>query len=112
LIKKIHDLRVNADCDIFKSMQSDLDQPHKDGKRLFLDRVNNSNDENMYLVDHAQKVYERHRTEFPDKSKINYENPEFSTFNKKTKTSFVHNTVMNKNKANIEHLKNVQTFTN
>ena len=55
LIQKIYEARVNnADGDIFTKMQSDLDTIKKDGKRLFLDRVNNSNAENMHEIDLTQ----------------------------------------------------------
>lgn len=97
---------------MFNSMQSDLDQIKKDGKRLFLDRVNNSDANNMHPVDPLQKAFNKNLHDYPDKSKIVYENPELATFKRNTRNSFVHNTVSNKNKANADHLKMIQYSLN
>lgn len=93
-------------------MQSDLDHVKKDGKRLFLDRVNNSNAENMHHIDLSQKLIARNTSDFPDKSNIQYENPSFADFRRNTKNNFVHNTILNKQKSNDDHLRKIHTNHN
>ena len=55
-LQKIHDNQINAKRDIFASMNSPTDLA--DGKRLFLDRVNQSNAANLHPVD-KDPAYQR-----------------------------------------------------
>jgi hypothetical protein len=68
----------NAKTDIFQSMN--VDPLTKDGKRLFVDRVNISNPENMYVVETNPETLalfnqNRMQSDYPDKSNIIYSEP-------------------------------------
>ena len=48
-LQKLLDREMNATSDIFKTMN--VDPNKKDGKKLFIDKVNISNPENMHTVE-------------------------------------------------------------
>ena len=70
---------MNATSDIFKTMN--VDPNKKDGKKLFTDKVNISNPENMHTVEKNQQLLAQYnqnkmQSDYPDKSKIEYVQPE------------------------------------
>lgn len=82
-----------------------------EGKKLYLDRVNRSDDSNMYIIEtdpvkRASLIYGRNTADFPNLTNIQYVPPPVVQIRKK-KNSFVHNQVANKAKTNHEHLEKI-----
>ena len=106
IVKKLHDKLTNAKEDLFASMNSPVSIT--DGKRLFLDRVNQSDAANLHPVDkdpENQKglLQGRNLQDYSDKTKLVYKAPPIvKSFPKKH--SFVHNQIANKTKTNNDHL--------
>ena len=100
------DLRANAECDLFETMNRPPDVA--DGKRLFVDLVNRSDAANLHGVEtdaaFQKSLYQTTKFhEFPDKSATLYVPPPIvKEFPKRH--SFVHNQIANKTKTNNEHM--------
>ena len=79
-----------------------------DGKRLFLDLVNQSDAAKLHPVD-KDPAYQRdllmakNKVDYGDQTNITYKSPPIVKIFAK-KTSFVHNQIANKTKTNNEHL--------
>ena len=105
-MQKMFDLRANAECDLFETMNRPPDVA--DGKRLFVDLVNRSDAANLHGVEtdaaFQKSLYQTTKFhEFPDKSATLYVPPPIvKEFPKRH--SFVHNQIANKTKTNNEHM--------
>ena len=107
-LQKLLDREMNATSDIFKTMN--VDSIKKDGKRLFTDKVNISNPENMHTIEKDQQILAQYNVnkmlnDYPDKSKIQYVQPEIKK--EKLKHNFVHNILAAKSKTNNAHLEKI-----
>ena len=80
----------------------------KDGKKLYVDRVNISDVKNMHPIENDQMKYfhSMNQQEYKDKSKEEYQAPPMQSIKKK-KNSFVHTQIANKSKTNNDHLENL-----
>ena len=111
VIQRMYENQVgNTDKKMMDKMQQQAETV-KEGKRLYLDRTNQSANANMYPVlgakaGAAELFHRRATNDFRDKSKDVYQAPPVSkTF--EVKDNFVHNQIANKNKRNVEHFKNL-----
>ena len=81
-----------------------------DGKKLFMEKTNYSDKQNMYPVLKDQEAENLLRRRMADdygaKHDIEYIPPPVSKIFDH-KSTFVHNAIANKNKVNVEHFKNI-----
>jgi hypothetical protein len=94
MIQRLYNKNANCKVKIMDGMQQQPDWK-PDGKRLFLDRTNQSHTENMYPILDAKEggtdfFYRRVTDEYPKKSAEDYEAPPVSKIFEE-KNTFVHN---------------------
>jgi hypothetical protein len=79
VIEKLYNKNVGSKTKIMDGMQQQPDWK-PDGKRLFIDRTNQSHTENMYPILAQEKggnefFHRRHISDYPEKSLENYQDP-------------------------------------
>lgn len=106
VIQRMYEINANSDLKLMDKMQQ---QPEgrPNGKRLFLDKTNLSDKQNLSPFTEGSDFFHRRVTaDYCEKKTADYIAPPVSKVFEE-KNTFVHNQIANKNKVNVDHFANI-----